>query len=53
MAMNFQYEIFVNGNPMDSRPTSSGALALVSLRWHGVPNVEIWRRGALIWKAKV
>lgn len=51
--MDFQYEIFVNGLRMDSKPTSKGALALVSLRWHGIQNVEIKKRGILIWKAKV
>lgn len=51
--MLFQYEILVNGLLMDTAPTSKGALALVSLRWHSRPNVEIRRDGQLVWKAAV
>lgn len=45
------YEIFVNGLYMDKKPLLKGALAMVSLKWHGVMAVEIRHNGEIAWKA--
>lgn len=46
-----QYEIWIGNKFMTDAPTQNSALAKVSLKWHGVQNVEIRKRGAVIWRA--
>lgn len=45
------YEIKVNGLLMGSKPTMRGALALVTLKYHGKENVTIERRGEVLWNS--
>lgn len=53
MGMQFQYTVKVNGLAMGTAPTFTGALAVVTKRFHNVVNVTIERRGELVWKSGI
>lgn len=50
--MTFSYHIYVRGTLAATKATASGALALITAKWHGLSDVKIVRNNVVIWKGE-